>query len=252
MRPLPHEGPAEEGLSCSLLRLVHSDQQLRQLREELSGYTHRCRNLLNGMKMGFYFVRRGAEQPLPEWWDGLERNYRGIEELLDQLQMIYRPITLSLVRSKMGCLIQDRQRIWSDWFGSGCGTLDIARSPLEESAGEFDPMCLTMGFDALARWRAAALSPGQSAQLSWGTRDGQFEVSWIEHAGKVTTVDRPQTSSVAGSSSPWSARQPLALPLLARVMTAHRGTMEWGMEPQFHTRLRWPLNLSEQLNKVPV
>ena len=96
MRPLPHEGTAEGGLCCSLLRLVQSDQQIQQLREELGGFSHRCRNLLNGMKMSLYFMRRGAEQPLPQWWDGLEQNYRGIEELLDQLQAIYRPISLDL------------------------------------------------------------------------------------------------------------------------------------------------------------
>ena len=59
MRPLPHEGTAEGGLCCSLLRLVQSDRQIQQLREELGGFSHRCRNLLNGMKMSLYFVRAG-------------------------------------------------------------------------------------------------------------------------------------------------------------------------------------------------
>jgi len=45
-----------------LLRLVQSDRQIQQLREELGGFSHRCRNLLNGMKMSLYFLRRGAEQ----------------------------------------------------------------------------------------------------------------------------------------------------------------------------------------------
>jgi len=53
-----------------------------------------------------------------------------------------------------------------------------------------------------------------------------------------------------GSPALWAARQPLALPPLARVMTAHRGTMEWSREPEFHALLRWPLNQSDRL-KTP-
>ncbi len=249
MRPMPHEGPAEEGLCCSLLRLVQSDRQIQQLREELGGFSHRCRNLLNGMKMSLYFMRRGAEHPLPQWWDGLELNYRGIEELLDQLQAIYRPISLTLVRGAFRYLVQDRQRLWSDWFASGCGTLEVV-PPEQESAGEFDPMCLTMGFDALARWRASAVSAGQSARISWRTGDGQFEVSWHESGGTAHAPIRPPGQTSPGSPSLWAAHQPLALPLLARVMTAHRGTMEWSREPEFHALLRWPLNQSDRL-KTP-
>ena len=183
MLPVPHEGTAEGGLCCSLLRLVQSDQQIQQLRQELGGFTHRCRNLLNGMKMSFYFVRRGAEQPLPKWWDGVERNYQGIEELFDQLQTIYRPINLSLVRSKFRCLLQDRQRVWCEWFAASTGRVEVL-PPDEESAGEFDPMCLTMGLDTLARWRAAALHPGQTARIAWITQNEQFEVIWEESVRK--------------------------------------------------------------------
>ena len=249
MRPMPHEGTAESGLCCSLLPLVQSDQQIEQLREELGGFSHRCRNLLNGMKMSLYFMRRGASEPLPEWWDGLERNYRGIEELLDQLQAIYRPISLNLVRSQVRCLVQDRQRIWSDWFASSSGTLEFD-PPEQESAGDFDPMCLTMGLDALARWRAAALSAGPSARISWCTPDGHFELNWNEFAATAPLPFRPVAPASSSTSSLFSAHQPLALPLLARVMTAHQGTMEWSQQPQFQIVLRWPLHQANRLDTV--
>ena len=228
MRPLPHEGTAEGGLCCSLLRLVQSDRQIQQLREELGGFSHRCRNLLNGMKMSLYFMRRGAEQPLPQWWNGLELNYRGIEELLDQLQAIYRPISLTLVRGAFRCLVQDRQRLWSDWFASGCGTLEIV-PPEQESAGEFDPMCLTMGFDALARWRASAVSAGQSARISWRTGDDQFEVSWHESGG-TARADPAARANQSGFTVP------LGGPPAARLATlgsGHDGSpRHHGMEPR--------------------
>jgi len=232
-----------------LLRLVQSDRQIQQLREELGGFSHRCRNLLNGMKMSLYFMRRGAEQPLPQWWDGLEQNYRGIEELLDQLQAIYRPISLTLVRGAFRCLVQDRQHLWGNWFASGCGTLVIV-PPEQESEGEFDPMCLTMGLDALARWRASALALGQAARMTWRTGDGQFEVSWDESAIAATSPIQPPRQASPGSSSLLAASQPLALPLLARVLTAHYGTMEWSGEPEFHALLHWPLTQSDRL-KTP-
>ncbi len=249
MGPVPHEGTAEAGLCCSLLRLVQNDQQIEQLREELGGFSHRCRNLLNGMKMSLYFMRRAAEQPLPQWWDGLERNYRGIEELLDQLQAIYRPISLNLVHSQVRCLVQDRLRTWSDWFASSCSTLELD-PPDQESAGDFDPMCLTMGLDALARWRAAALSAGQSARISWCTPEGHFELNWDESTATVPSPFRPVAPASSSTSSLFSAHQPLALPLLARVMTAHQGTMEWSQQPQFHVLLRWPLHHANRLDSA--
>ncbi len=185
-----------------------------------------------------------------KWW--AERGsalYVNDEELLDQLQAIYRQISLTLVRGAFRCWVQDRQRLWSDWFASGCGTLELV-PPEQESAGEFDPMCLTMGFDALARWRASAVSAGQSARISWRTGDDQFEVSWHESGGTAHAPIRPPAQTSPGSPSLWAAHQPLALPLLARVMTAHRGTMEWSWEPEFHALLRWPLNQSDRL-KAP-
>jgi hypothetical protein len=223
-----------------LLRLVQSDRQIQQLREELGGYSHRCRNILNGIKMSLYFVRKGAQQPLPQGWDGLEQNYRGIEELLDQLQAIYRPITLTLVRGAIRCLVQDRQRLWNDWFTSGGSSLEVV-PPQQESDGEFDPMCLTMGLDALVRWRSAAIAPGTSARISWRTGDGQFEVSWHESGATAPAPIQPPGPCGPVSPSLLAASQPLALPLLARVMTAHRGIMEWSGKPEFHTLLRWPL-----------
>jgi hypothetical protein len=250
MRPLPHEGIPEGGLCCSLLRLVQSDQQVKQLREELSSFSHRCRNLLNAMKMSLYFMRRGAEQPLPQWWEGLERNYRGIEQLLDQVQAIYRPISLTLINGTFRCLIKDRQQTWSEWFARGSGNLEIV-PPEQESACEFDPMYLAMGFDALARWRASVLLPGQSARLSWRASGVDFEVAWHERGGTAPASTSPSPQTSPDSPSPCMAHLPLALPLLARIMTAHRGTLNWSRQPDFHAVLSWPLKPSSTITPAP-
>jgi hypothetical protein len=227
-----------------LLRLVQDDRQIQHLREQLGGFSHRCRNLLNGLKMSFYFLQRGVDQPLPEYWSALELDYRRIEALFDQLQAIYRPVSLTVIRGTLRCLIQDRQPHWAQWFASGQGTLEIA-PPKQESHGEFDPMCLSMGLDALARWRAAVLAADQSARFSWRTGGGQFEVRWEERercapADSALFPLRSDSKCTAASAAP----QPLALPLLARMLTAHGGTLEWNRKPHFQALMRWPLNQS--------
>jgi hypothetical protein len=66
MHASPQEGPREEDLSVVLLRLVLDEVDAERLRGMLSGFLHRCRNLLSGMKMSIYLVRREAAGPLPE------------------------------------------------------------------------------------------------------------------------------------------------------------------------------------------
>ena len=192
MRSLPQERPAEEALCSSLLRIVQDNGKIEQLREELSGFSHRCRNLLNGMKMSLYLVRRGADRPLPEWWADVEQSYGGIEQLLDRLQVIYRPMTLTLVRAPFGSLVQDHEPRWRDYFGACGRSLEIV-PPDDESSCAFDPMQLSGGFDAFLRWRAAMVCPGQPVRLSWRTSDDQLEVSWHESAIDARSAEHPAT-----------------------------------------------------------
>ena len=99
----------------------------------LSGFTHRCRNLLNGMKMSLYFVRREANGPLPRPLTEVEQTYGSIEQLFDQLQQIYRPMTLTPVRADFGSLVGDRERGWREAFARGGAVLDIV-PPLERGS----------------------------------------------------------------------------------------------------------------------
>ena len=99
-----------------LLRFVQDEKDTVELREMLSGFTHRCRNLLNGMKMSLYFVRREANGPLPRPLTEVEHTYGSIEHLFDQLQQIYRPVTLTPVSADFGSLVGDRERGWREAF----------------------------------------------------------------------------------------------------------------------------------------
>src|SRR4029079_9760652 len=98
------------------MRVVQDDRKIAQLREEVSGLSHRCRNLLNGMKMSLYLRRRGASSPLPALWANVEQSYGGIEQILERLQLIYRPMSLTLVRAPFSSLVRDHKREWHGLF----------------------------------------------------------------------------------------------------------------------------------------
>ena len=221
MRSLPQERPAEEELCSSLLRIVQDNRKIEQLREDLSGFSHRCRNLLNGMKMSLYFVRRGADRPLPAWWADVEQSYGGIEQLLDRLQVIYRPMTLTLVRAPFRSLVQDHEPQWRDSFGGSSRTLAIV-PPAEECSCAFDPMLLSGGFDAFLRWRASMLLPGQRARLSWRTVGRPTRGVLAGEPGRASIRRGIRTRSLPGAGDARSRSPMLALPLLARVVTAHQ------------------------------
>jgi hypothetical protein len=241
----PNAGLEREGLSCCLLRLAQDDRKIEQLREELSGFTHRCRNLLSGVKMSLYFVRRGADRPLPAWWAEVEQNYEGIERLLDQLQQIYRPMPLTLVRAPLRSFVLDRERTWREWFTSSNGSLQIM-PPAEESTGELDPMYLSLGFDAMLRWRASALLPGHFARFSWMTTESRLEACWHEVRTEGRAEQGEEHHPRPDRSASASPHQVLALPLLARVIKAHQGTMQWRSAPEFEVVFGWPLDQSKK------
>src|SRR5262249_50972723 len=94
MSARPHEGPAEEGLSSSLLQIVHDPERVDRLRTALSVFCHRCRNSLNGIKMSLYLFRREARGAVPDSCVDLEAIYQQIVNLFDHLQSIYRPMAI--------------------------------------------------------------------------------------------------------------------------------------------------------------
>jgi len=223
-----------------LLRFVQAEPQIEQLRHGLSEFNHRCRNLLNGMKMSLYFLRKAEERALPAWWMEVEESYRSIELLLDTLQRIYRPMPLTAIRASFGSLVRDRQRRWRERIEAGGRTLHIL-PPVEEQAGEFDPNCLGMAIDAIVDWRRKAMPRDRQARLRWETTDGFFKVSWEEQAGG----EDGRSLSPSGSTSIPAAftTAELSLPLLVRVLTAHAGVVSWRHEPEFQLHLRWPLRV---------
>lgn len=229
----------EDSLGALLVRMVQDDRKREQLRSELSGFTHRCRNVLSCLKTSLYLVKRDSPSSLPAWWPELERNYSGIERLLNDVQTICRPMSPSFLRAPFRSFVRDRESSWRDWFRDGPGSLEIA-PPAEESAGDFDPTLMRIGWDALVRWRAEVMRSGHSGRLSWRTSDDLFHVRWMERRadGASGSVEKRECrGGLAGSAR---QIQTLALPLLTRVIRSHQGSVHWTYEPAFQVDLSWP------------
>jgi hypothetical protein len=239
MTPQPHEGPAEEGLSCSVLRLLDHPDQIDQVRQLLGCFNHRCRNTLNGIKMSLYLSKRELQGPMPASWLELERNYQDIEQLFDRLQMIYRPLRLSMVRSPLGQLIEERLPGWRSILGSNGQTLQLIR-PDDAVSGDFDPMHLGLALDAFVAWRAVITAVPRRCLLSWRGDEEFCELGWSEEP--IDGIGTRCNSEIA-QTTPTIARRGgdcLAVPLLARIIHAHGGDQEIASAPGFTIRLRWP------------
>jgi hypothetical protein len=242
MSPRPHEGPAEEGLSSSLLRIVHEAERVERLRAVLSGFCHRCRNSLNGIKMSLYLFRREARGAVPDSWGEIEAVYQQVEHFFDHLQTIYRPMTITMVRSPLDELMHHHVPKWRPWFESRGLALQV--DPPECAViADFDPAQLGVGLDAMAAWRAEVGRAGGLARVAWGGHDGSIEIRWQE-----TTPDdpgeAPEHATVfarrdAGCSSSRLV-DVLAMPLLARIVAAHGGRLHRERGTGFGMRLRWP------------
>ncbi len=235
------ERSAEDALGGSLLRLVGSESQIDLLRRELSGFSHRCRNVLNGLKMSLFLVKRESQRPLPSWWAEVEEEYQAIETLFDQLQAIYRPLALTPVHASFGSLVRDRRRFWSESFEGAGRTLEIV-PPEQEVAGELDPMCLGAALDTFVGWRARTMRSDCVARLAWLASNGTLEVVWLETRLNSEARDAPRRSCGAGQGTAPGTIASLALPLLARVITAHQGTLERNEGCEFRVMMCWPLS----------
>lgn len=241
MSQLPRDGSADGGLSVSLLRFI-DEGQLEPLRQALGGFNHRCRNMLNSMKMGFYLTKRAASGPMPESWEELSRTYTEVERLFDLIQAIYRTMSLTMVRQPFRAVIDEHRQNWRGMFERGKLTL-VIEPPARESVGEFDAMRIASALDGFVAWRASVLHPGSIAVLSWSTAGGRFQVRWKETPG-ATPRDEvlrpiPPYASLAATT------RSLALPLLARLVAEHRGKLTWTTGGTVEASFWWPLDASD-------
>ena len=103
--------------------------------------------------------------------------------------------------------------------------------PAETVVGEFDPLLLRSALDPFVDWREQFGQAGDEVWLRWHAVNGYFVVEWHESMGDGNHPMRRSSIDHDG----------LALPVLARVVSAHRGTLAFSNHQGFQLTMRWPL-----------
>lgn len=220
----------EVGLTCSLMGIASNPVKVRALHEILGGFCHQCRNTLNSLKLSLYLTKRDATHQATPLWKELDQRYKEVELVFDRLQAICRPMTLTPIRASLSLIMEERKPHWIERMALRNRSLHLL-APKTPDVGDFDPIRLADCLDSFVHWRAEVGEVGQPAQLAWGIAENHFLIEWDE-----------QCSVGRGGSDPDSGlTDPLALPLMARVLSAHGGSMTLDSHDGLHLRASWPL-----------
>lgn len=226
------EEEAYDDLNLGLFKIAADPAHSDSLHRLLGCFCHQCRNLLNSMKLSLYLAKRGQLCTAPADWVDLESRYRALEQVFDRLQSICRPIVLTPMRGSLALLFDDRRESWIAEMAARDRALTLV-APREPAVGDFDPVRLREGLDAFVGYRAEFGTQGMPARMSWSAENGVFRLDWKEGGPKT---DASRAVGLRGSST-------LALPLLARIIAAHRGTIDLNLREGLQLKIRWPLDL---------
>ena len=163
MSPQPREESAEDG-PYNTIRSAHVgdepgdlDASARMMRH----FSHRCRNSLNGIKLGMYVLKKelASVGTSASRWNELGRTYDEIEKLFDRLQRIYQSTPLTVVRSPLGQLIAERFPFWRTRFAAS------GRSILVNPPGTRPPVILIRPISVSASTHLLPGGPSRSIAI---------------------------------------------------------------------------------------
>ncbi len=227
------DGVVVDDLTGHFLAVATDGDRSRDLSQALRVFFHDARNTLNSLKIGLYVARRGAAGTASTW-DELDQSYRGLEQLIDRLQTICRPIELSTITGDLGPWLEESRPSWSSRLASIGRRLDWSPPPTP-AVGRFDPRRLIQGLDALVAWRSGEGGGDEPARLAWAGDAGRFLLEWSEDGpAPAEPLEGRDCRSVS-----------MALPLLAHVMTAHGGSLAVSRRGGLVVRLSWPTAIDE-------
>ncbi|MHC5539182.1 histidine kinase [Singulisphaera rosea] len=231
MELLSVEERAGSDLASALVQIASDPEQVCYLHRIVGSYCHQGRNILNSLKLSLYLARRDQSGGSPETWSHFEPGYQKIERLFERLQSICRPMTLSPMVGSLALLFDDRRASWTSAFASRNRTFEMI-GPEEPAVGQFDSTRLGEAFDAFVAWRSECGPLDSHVRLSWVAKGGQFVIVWEESG-----LD----DSLADSTSK-NETNAFAFPLLARVVSAHGGSITHVAPGANHLEIRWPLD----------
>ena len=231
---------ASRALAASLARIAADPAQTKQLHETLGSFCHQVRNHLNSLQMGLYLARRGQDGGAEPDFSLTERTCREVEQFVDRLQQVFRPLPIHPARLPLGLLIDDRAKHWPEVLAA-VGRRLVVERPTGNPEGEFDPLRLAAALDDLVAWRAWAGDPATDLKVGWGEQGGRLRITWDE---PPCAGDRPASPPPAKPASAGSCREacaPLIVPLLARLMTLHGGALDLPEDGPWRLTLSWPI-----------
>jgi len=218
-----------DGLDAPLWQVAADPELAPQLHDLLGEFCDKARNRLNSMNLALFLAKR--QEPVnPSRWETLDQSYYQTLRLVEQVQTICRPITLSPMRLDLGLMLEDRRRDWEVEL-EAVGQRLHWQPPKEPVEGWVDPSRLVSALDTWVKCRAGRGSPGSSVRLSWRAIRGDLAISWEEQL--VANRTRGTREKNGDSAS-------LALPILARILQAHGGRSTLSMSQGLCLVLQWP------------
>jgi hypothetical protein len=213
-----------EGLTGALLRVASDPLQVDSLYQVLGEFCHVARNRLNCLKLSLYLARRDPQDSQREGWSRIERIYSEVEAFLERFQTVCRPMRLAPMSVDLGMLLDERRPVWDVWMADR-GRSIVWDAPATPAMGVFDHARLSQGLDALALWSSQGGSAETPVHVAWGSDTGQLRLGWGD----------PTMRAAEEGVVPC-----LALPLLARVVSAHGGVLELSLRCGLDLQLVWP------------
>ncbi len=230
-----------DGLSRALLSVASEPLRTDALYKVLGEFCHAVRNRLSCLKISMHIARLDAPEADRASWEELERMYGAIERFMEQLHTICRPVNLDPVPIELGLVMEDRRVAWTYWLARRRIHLSW-NPPPKEPTGLLDPIKLADALNAFICWRAETIEPDSEVHLTWEPEDEdqQHCLTWIE------TTPEPVRDTRRSGSGPAA----LALAMLARVISAHQGTIEVDAAAGLRVRLRWPVHAGQGMEKA--
>jgi hypothetical protein len=219
-------------LAGALLEIAADPAAVATLYRVLRPFAHEFRNHLNSLNLARYLAGAGVRSESREPWRQVDVSYRALVKLIDQVQLISKPLQLAPIRCALDDLIHERRPAWTQWLADHDRQLELV-APTEPVYGFFDPARFTQALDALAAWRAEAGRAGSSVHLSWQGHDDELVLGWYEPGRAVRAFQQADSQPVA-----------LALPVVARVLAAHGGSLKTSSRGGIRICLRWPQDVS--------
>ncbi|MDB5353002.1 MAG: hypothetical protein JWN86_4249 [Planctomycetota bacterium] len=223
-----HTSAVSAGPATTALWQVASDPSRAAALHGLVGeFCHLLRNRLNSLQMGLYLARHGCDSATRDAgvWDELDGHYRAAEKVVDLFQIICRPMTLTRIPVGLGLVLNEFSSRWAPRF-AGRNTALVVDLADADGPSCLDPSRLAIGLDALASWRIDRAQPGRTIHLRGWVEQGRSRLEWSE----------------ADSLPDDGGALPLAA--LARVASAHGGSISEETRDGWSVRLDWPHGVS--------